>query len=192
MKKIKFDTKKFIVYFIAFIMITSVFGIVFSGYRQQSASLEYNNIKFVGENNKWSANINNKKLFFDYHPEEVEFINVSSEITALLKNTYEIDVTSDANSTFKDTIALAEYSMSGFLNDLNIYLRIGFTTDNEYDLPIIQCSNATGLIPVIYFKKSNRTLISLENNCVIAEARDDSGFIRIKDRLLYAVLDIIR
>lgn len=193
MKKIKFDSKKVMVYFIAFIMVSSVFGIIFSGYRQRTASLEYNGFKFSRENDAWAATIGGKKMYFDYYPGEVEFINVTPGIADLLKNTYEIDATSEPESDFKDTIALLEYNMAAFLNDnLNIYLRIGFTEDNDYDKPVILCEDATMTVPVIYFKISNKTAVNLENNCITAEAKNDFDFIRVKDVLVYSILGIIR
>ncbi|MFH1642919.1 MAG: hypothetical protein ABIC04_08555 [Nanoarchaeota archaeon] len=192
MKKKKLDTKKVMVYFIAFIMISSIFGIIFSGYRQQTVSMEYNGYTFLRQDNKWVMNLNNNLVSFDYYPEEVESLNISPEIVSMLTNTFEIDATSEPNSTYKDTIAVVEYEMINFLSDnVNLYLRTGFTEENDYGLPIITCADSTPRVPVIYFKKSNITKVSLDRYCVVAEARDDFGFLRIKDRLLYTILGII-
>ncbi|MFH2027934.1 MAG: hypothetical protein ABIJ08_02235, partial [Nanoarchaeota archaeon] len=174
-----------------FIMISSVFGVIFYGFGSQDTTLKYKNLKFTREDSGWSTTINNQRVFFDYFPEELENINISSEIVDMLKNKYEIDVTSEINSTFKDTIALAEYNMAQVLNDiLSVYLRPGFTQENEY-LPAITCSDATLSVPLIYFIHSNQTSITLDGDCIIAEAINDNDFLRIKDRILYSILGII-
>jgi len=187
------ESKKgmFLVIFIAFIMISSVFAIIFSGYNQQTTSLKYNDIKFTRENNQWSTNINNQKLLFNYLPTEVEQINLGPDVIFALSNKPEIDTTSEINDTFKEEIALAQYNMVLALNNLNIYIRPGLTTNNTFNLPIITCEDASLAVPIIYFKQSNQTKITLENNCIIAEAKNNIDILRIKDRILYSILGII-
>lgn len=70
-------------------------------------------------------------------------------------------------------------------------MRAGFTTNNTFDMPIITCEDATPVVPIIYFKQSNQTKVSLEENCIIVEARNNIDILRIKDRLLYSMLGII-
>ncbi len=68
----------------------------------------------------------------------------------------------------------------------------GFTTKNEFNKPVITCKNATLYVPVIYFKKSNETSITLEGNCIIAEAFRGEDFTKIKDRLVYGALGVMK
>ncbi len=177
--------------FIAIIMIGSIFGIMFSGYNQNSASMKYNGLKFVKANNWVSTNLNNQRIYFDYFPTEVEQINLTQDITTILLNKPEIDITSKLNDTFAEEIALAQYNMALTLNNLNIYVRQGSTANNTFNLPILTCEDATFAVPIIYFKQSNQTKITLEDNCIIAEARNNMDILRIKDRLLYSILGII-
>ena len=112
-------------------------------------------------------------------------------IASTLLNKPEIDTTSKINDTFSEEIALAQYNMALTLNNVNIYLRKGFTQNNTFNLPIITCENATFAVPIIYFKQSNETKITIEDNCIIAEAINAVEILRIKDRLLYSILGII-
>lgn len=121
----------------------------------------------------------------------VENIEVDDNIITRMSNTLEIDSTYDINDSFAKAIALSQHELSEVLSYMNIYLRMGMIDENEYDVPIITCEDSTQQIPVIYFKKSNQTKISLQDDCVIAEARTEIDFIRIKDRLLYGLLGII-
>jgi hypothetical protein len=177
-----------LVFFIAFIMISSIVGFIYSGNEGQ---FKYNGIKFIQVYNQWRTTINHKQLTFDYFPSDVEQIELTSDITTALLNKPEIDITSELNDTFSEEIALANYNMALTLNNMNIYLRSGFTTNNTFNMPILTCKDATSAVPIIYFKQSNQTKITLENNCVIAEAKNNIDILRIKDRLLYSMLGII-
>ncbi len=188
-KKIKLE--KFMVYFIAFIMVSSIFGIIFSGYRQDSYSVKYNGIAFERRGNMWFAAINGG-IGFDYHPEEVENINLSGEVEALLQDKIEIDVTSDIESPFKDDIAVAVYNMENTLSATGVYVRSGFTEENDFNIPVISCSDSSQFVPVVYFQEMNKTEVIVNNSCIIAGAASEADILRIKDRLLYSILGIIR
>lgn len=179
-------------FIIAFVMIFSVVGYV--GLERQSNQFKYEGIKFTQNQNSriWSTIINNKQLIFDYFPSEVEQINLTEDIPTSLLNRPEIDTTSKLNDTFSEEIALAQYNMALTLDNLNVYLRRGFTENNTFNLPIITCKDATAAVPVIYFKQSNETKITIENNCLIAEARNNIDILRAKDRILYSFLGIIK
>jgi len=192
MAKKKFDLSKFMVYFIAFVLISSVFGIIFSGYNQTSTTLTYNGHKFTRENNFWSARIEGTKIMFDYFPDQVNDINLSSEAVDMLKNSAQVDFTYDTEDELKEIIALVQFSLEQLLDEyFDIYLRKGFTTENEFGFPIIECSDEGSSVPALYFKSSNVTKISLKGSCIVAEAKNDFDFIRIKDRILYSLLGII-
>ena len=176
-------------FFIAFIMVGSILGIVMSD--RGSNQFKYKDIKFRQGADGWSTVINNRELMFNYFPSDVEQINLSSDITTLLVNKPEIDTTSVVNDTFSEEIALAQYNMNLVLKNLNVYLRRGFTTANIFNLSVITCEDATFAVPVVYFKQSNQTKIDLDDNCIIAEARNNIDVLRIKDRLLYSMFGII-
>jgi hypothetical protein len=72
-----------------------------------------------------------------------------------------------------------------------LFIRQGFTTENDYNFPVITCRDSTSVVPVIYFKSSNETKVYLENDCIIAESSTQIDFERIKDRLVYGMLGII-
>lgn len=187
-------TAKFMVIFMAAIMIFSVFGVIFFGYNRPASELDYKDISFTRDEreNKWSTVINNKEAIFDYFPTEVEEINISQDIISKLSSTFQIDTTYDYNDTFAKNIELSIYKLSQMLNfHFNIYVGTGFTTNTSYNRPTITCKDATPFVPIIYFKESNNTLIYKENNCIIIEAKNGPDFIRIKDRLLYSLFGII-
>ncbi len=183
--------KKIIGYFIGIIMIFSAFGVIFFGFGAGSGgSVKHNGLKFVDKGNFWSANVNGREALFTYLPDEVSFINASAGAMGRLKNVVQIDSTSDFNDTLAEPIALAQFQMGTTLFNFNIFVRNGFTAEQQ-NFPVITCGDATQFVPVIYFKESNTTKIHMEDSCIIAEASNAADAIRIKDRLVYGILGII-
>lgn len=187
-KKEKKTTQVILVIFIAGIMITSVIGFLWSG----SGKIKYGKFSFEQSGNGFAATIDGQQVLFNYLPQEVEDITIGQEIIARLANTPQIDATSDFNDTNKEAIALAQYDLNQALDPLlDVYLRQGFTANNTYRLPVISCDVST-TVPIIYFKTSDQTKISYGDSCILIEAEHAVDFIRIKDRLLYSLLGVIK
>ncbi len=184
--------KKIIVYFIGITMVFSVFGVIFFGFGAGSeGSVKYNGLKFTDKGNFWSVNVNGREALFTYLPDELASLNVENANVGKLKNVVQIDTTSEFNDTLAEPIALAQFQMGTTLFNFNIFVRSGFTAEQQ-NFPIITCNQSTNFVPVIYFKSSNATKVYLNNNCIIAEALTQADVIRIKDRLVYDILGVIK
>ncbi len=194
MKK-KSEKKKWgLILFIIFIMLGTSVSFVFFGFQPQNEVIKYNGIKFVKYPDRWEAKINERFAAFSFLPDEAEKINVPDSSLIRLRDKLEIDVTYDLNSTFKESIALAHHQMALTLGQYNVFVRKGFTANSTYSLPIITCNDSTENAPVVYFREGNTTNanIHLEDGCIIAEAKTNEGFIMAKDRILYAILGVIK
>ncbi len=196
-KKIKNKERKnwpLIVFMIIILMGTS-FSFVFFGFAPPSDKIKYKGISFTHNPNQgiWIAKINGKYAAFSFLPKDVENISVNAKIPSLQAGTYEIDVTYDFNDTYKQAMALAQHQMALTLEQYGIYVRKGFTTNNTYNLPIINCDEATQVVPVVYFRSGNSTSTTIysEGNCIIAEASKNQDFLKLKDRLLYGTMGLI-
>ena len=188
MKKKKQSKKEvWMMGFIAFILVTSILGFVWKG---GPPKVEYNEIPFDPEGNGWSTEIDDQKVLFNYHPEEVDYINLSQTITQRL-STVELDTTYDLDDPYAEHIAKVQYTMEIGLSAFNVFIVKGFTTENEFERQVITCEDATPYVPVIYFKKSNQTKVSLKGDCIVAEANRGEDLVKIKDRLLYAIFGVI-
>jgi len=191
MKKHTPKRKWGLILFLVIIMVGTSFSFVFYGFSPSVERVKYNGISFSTNGRIWTAKINGNEAAFSFLPTEVQDINSSGDFSKLLSEKYEIDSTSEFNSTNKEAIALAEHQMGLTLGSYNIYLREGFTANTSFSLPVITCANATQYTPVIYFRHGNSTSISVQSNCVIAEASSNTGFIKVKDRLLYGILGVM-
>ena len=192
MKERKEKRRWGLILFIVFIMIGTSFSFVFFGFSPATERIKYNGFSFVNNGNIWIAKINGKEAAFSFLPGEVEDIDTPYDIPQRLQNKFEIDVTSDSNSTYKEPIALAQHQLGLTLAVYNIFVRKGFTTNNTFNLPIIACNNSTLNVPVVYFKYGNATNINVDNNCIIADAASNADFIRVKDRLIYGMLGVMK
>lgn len=192
MKANKEKRKWGLILFIIIIMIGTSISFVFIGFQPQNDVVKYNGIKFVRYSDRLEAEINGLTAAFSFLPSEVESISVSNDFYLKLQNKIEIDATYDSNSTFAQSIALAQHQMALTLAQYNIFVRKGFTTNNSYSLPIINCEDASENIPVVYFKQGNATKIFSDKDCVVVEASTNSDIIKAKDRLLYGILGVMK
>ena len=184
-----FSKKNLISFLIVFLMVSSVIGFMWG--RGDVEKHKYKEYNFYRKENKWAININKQEIMFDSFPSDIEDIDLDSQIINRILNTLEVDSTYDINDKYSNEIAAAQYGLGLGLNVLNIYMVNGLTEETEYNLPVVTCDTATMHVPVIYFKQSNETKISMEDNCIILEGKNDIDFIKLKDRILYGVFGII-
>ncbi|MBI4143260.1 hypothetical protein HY487_00080 [Candidatus Woesearchaeota archaeon] len=192
MKQKKEKKRWGLIFFLVFIMIGTSFSFIFFGFSPQNEIAKYNGIKFIKKpsQNIWLAEIGGKEAAFSFLPNEVE--DIAMQNPEKLQNRLEIDATYDLNSTRKQAIALAQHQMALTLASYNIYLRKGFTSNNTFGLPVITCKDSSLNVPVVYFRQGNSTRISSENSCIIAEGKTDADIIRVKDRIVYGVLGVVK
>ena len=192
MKKENKNRGKIFSIFIVVIMTMSVLGFLFGSGNSNDQEYKYDKWTFIRTGSQWVTKYNDKQLFFDYFPEQVTDISINQDIISKL-NVLEVDLTYDSNDSLKEAIALSHYMMQQNLGQVsNLYLRQGLTSNNTFNLPIITCEDSTDAVPIIYFKESNETKAYLQDKCIILEADSEIDILRIKDRLLYGYLGIIK
>lgn len=184
-----FNTKLILPLFIVFILVTSMFGFMWSG---SKTKVEYKGFKFVQlETGRFMLNIGNSRIAFNYFPSELEWINVSRQIKSLL-STPMVYLTSNPNSTYAETIAQLQFSFAQLLDETRgIYVQNAFTAETEYGIPVVTCENATSSVPVIMIEKSNSTEITLDQNCIVVNAKDRQEMFMAYERLLYSIFGVM-
>lgn len=186
-------TKKFMTIFMAVLMVGSLFGVVFFGFTSSGfAPEDYNEYEFEYRVDHWETVIDDKVALFTYFPTDVDYIEVPADVSQRIRNTIQFDITSDINDTLAEQIALAQFQMGLTLANFNLFMRTGFTEENEFNQEVINCDQATEFVPVIYFREANESKVYLENNCVIADIASEVEVERVKDRLVYDILGIIQ
>ena len=175
--------------FIVIIMTSSIIGFMWNS---SDETFKYKEYQFGRQGDYFTLNLDKKQLNFYYFPSDIQDINFSYELKYKLENSQMIYFTFNPESKHIIYLDKARFDLTTELQKTNIYIQSGkIKNTTNYNLPIITCDNATEFVPVVYFKDSNITKFTLENNCIIGESNSREGFLALKDRLLYALFDII-
>ncbi len=189
-RKSRISKEKLAGIFIVIIMVGSAFGVVLGSFAGSSDSFKYNGIRFKQTSQGYSVKIGEKQYLFRYDPRVLEKIEVDQKAIDAIKDSPQVDFTSDTDSYYKEVIAQIEFSFERVLTTMNKHVETGFTGENDYGKDVLVCGD-TGLVPLIYFKESNTTRISYENSCVIAEADSAESFLALTERMMYGLLGVI-
>jgi len=179
---------------IVLIMVLSVIGFMYVA--PSETEHEYGGVTFIpivtgsGSVDHWVAVVNSSKIIFYNHPYDVGFINMTVETENLLSSSRVFYLTSDVDDTYKEDIALMDFQMTEDLYSAGYIFIPSFTSNNTFDKPIITCSNATTVMPVIYFLSGKNDSITLEDNCIKVEFSSQLSSRRFKDRLMLGILGL--
>ena len=131
------------------------------------------------------------ELRFYHYPEEVSYTNVNPVIEKLKKGG-EVYSTSDPELLLGLEVGETQFEIdkiSGIKH--GTFLNVSFTEENDFERPPITCENATPSTPVIFFNLSNSTSEIVEkNDCVIVNFQTDLDFYRIRDKIIYDLIEI--
>ena len=181
--------------FIACVMIFSVFGIIVSYSDSSGKALKYNDIVFNSIQGGFRAKINGDVMTFSSFPGDLENIELPSGLSSRLVSTKMFYLTYDPDIVLAADIAAVQYLMQEeYFNYLGSYPVISLTKESEYDVPVINCINATFEVPVIIFLESEETSFDsdIDNpECIIFKSNSFSGFLALKDRLLFSALGVM-
>lgn len=186
-------TKAFWTYLMIILMVFSVFGAIVGSMTPKN-TLKYKEYKFTESQLGYSVRIDKQTYVLDSFPEYLEDIPVDERAIDILNNTRFVWFTYDPKQAIVADIAGVELTMiNTFESWFEIYSNHGMTTENDYNISVITCRNATPTQPVIEFRETqNTTGIRLEGpGCIVMEADYGNNMIRLKDRVLYSMLGVM-
>nr|MCK4929786.1 hypothetical protein [Nanoarchaeota archaeon] len=171
---------------LVFLMVASGFGVIVGS---RTSEMKYGKFKFFIQDNRYWTKINDNEMPFYFLPQQVEYINLSSIITNKLREAYLVMITfNPEEETNLQVIEITRFDLSQLLGKV-VYNGV-LASSLEYDLPILNCANATLKTPVIIFNMSDNTSIVEIDNCIYLNARGRE-FLRLRDRLLYSYYGVI-
>lgn len=190
-KKKKPNIKLYVSLFIAFIMITSIFGFIISYQTGQEPLLEYNKFVFYQGSSGLYTKIGDNKVYFYYNPYELEGINLSKDIQNRILDSKVVSITYNPSSKYKKMLGGIQYEFGDIVyKALGIIVQRGLVDNKDYKLNKISCADATPFVPVILLEEGEEG-VRMENNCIVVAAEDDHGFLKLYTRLLYGLLGVI-
>lgn len=190
MKKKLLSVKNVVSALFIFLMVSSVFGVIFYGYAGSVQKEKVNGITFTLTKDGVRASIEDKPFLFQYFPKDVEDIPLSAGAHQLLAS-QALAVTYPPNASAYREMALLQLQLWEFFqSDRGVYV-LTAVTEPQDNLPVVTCANTTALFPVIEIREGNTTQVRDENNCIIIEADAGYQYDRLYDRIRYDVLGII-
>jgi hypothetical protein len=194
-KKEKVSKKMIWTLIIGGLMIASVFGIMFSSYNSDREQLDYGDYRFQRTSSGWSIDVNSQRVDFTYFPADLEDMNISREVADKIMESKVVYITFNPNIKRVQNFELMRYELANvFGQALGIYAMPGITEENDdYAQPVVNCENATAILPVIRIVAKNETEATtayLDGDCIVLKA-DEYSTMLLKDRLLYGMLGII-
>ncbi len=178
--------------FIIAIMTLSAIGFIYSPSETTEIYKGFKLVQLPGTT-KWGIEIDGKVIEFYNPPAAAENIPFDPEAARRLTAARQLYITFNPEEENLEPIDLVRFDVSRIMMENgNVYIASGMTKNTTtYALPQIECINATMYIPVLLLKTGNETKISLENNCIVAQASTPYDFTLIRDRILYMKFGVI-
>ena len=177
------NSKIILTIFIAFIMVTSVIGFIWSSGSTEDnfEILEYNNHEFKNVNGKYLLDINSNEYIFDNSPYDLGDINLDN--FNLESNKYYILFDpSDKDLNMEYSIQKLYLVLSSL--GINVQLACSKEEGCDNNLPIKTCEDYS-----FYFKKSTNTKIYKDNLCLVIEGNNE-GMSKAIDKINLRLLNI--
>lgn len=179
-------TRTIVVIITVIFILSSIAGIVL--YRNDPREeFSIQGVKFRQEGDHYIANINKNDVIVYTLPGEASYINISSAILNKIKNSKMIYLTFDPEQDDLTYVDFIRFELTEELFENNIFPISGTLRESPlYQLPVVDCENATIYTPVIEFRVENKTNIYEEDNCIYIQAKGPE-FIIIRDKIIFGL-----
>src|SRR3989344_3588858 len=131
-------------------------------------------------------------------PKSLEDISVVKGINPVILNKKYVYITLNPDHNSQAVLASIEIAKVIGTADYGIFkipTKVAFSypvnNTNSTETPIITCKNANAEIGVIELRLGNENKIYSSKECVILEAKDEESLIRVADRFVYNLLDVL-
>jgi hypothetical protein len=192
----EWNTKTIASIAIAALLILSVLGFSIGTGQQDGGSVTYRHgkYKFQQTAQGYVVKLPEGRTTFRFLPDQVAAYGIPAEAVPLLRSATVLSFTLDpANETDPFTQAMGSVAFLDLPQKLGqrTLVQPGLTNATGVEVPAITCASASPVGPVVLFARGNATGFRWENSCLIAEAVDEDGILRLSDRIAYAVLGIM-
>jgi len=172
---------------LSFLMIGSMAGIMLN---QQNTNKKYNNYKFRSTDQGYLTKVEGKEFYFNYLPQEIEEFKINKSFCKKLQNSEAIQILFEPET---QSAMFIDYIRLNFQQNLNQIIITKITNEstkyNAYD--VASCDNATERMPMIFFKETDNQSITIDNNCLIVESKQNN-FLVFRDIILYGYTRIMQ
>lgn len=184
--------KKVWTWLIIILLVASVGGFIVGFGGGGVAPQKYNGIKFIpSSQGGYLATIDGVRYGFNYHPYQVEGI-FSDDIAPSLRSPF-LYISYNPTSGYNQSFAAVQYYLADFLGQrFDTFVQVATTNETQFNLPIINCEDASLNEPVLIFDEANITQIKQEGNCIIITVENEADVYRVQDRLILMSLGVMQ
>ncbi len=189
-KESGFNARVLMPLFIVVIMVMSAFGYMWGS---SSSSLDYNGFKiYQPETGGFMLKLDaGTRILFRYFPSDLEWINSTPGISERFSSPM-IYAAYSPETDYIESFAQVQYNLGQVLSKAGkSYAQPAFTMENEYNLPVVSCTNATQYVPVVVFELSSQTEIRESMGCITVSAKNREELLQAYERLLYTILGVM-
>jgi hypothetical protein len=171
---------------LSFILLGSMLGVMLN---QDEQTFKYKNYKFKVSDQGYTSKINGKVFYFNYLPNNIEEFEIPEEYCQKLRTASQINLLFEPETR---SSALIDVIRLDIKDNYNQEIISSITEEStKYTMyEVMSCDNATALTPIIFFKEGNNVSLEIENNCLIAQAKD-RNFLVFRDRILYCYTGVM-
>lgn len=194
LSKDKYEARKKMILasFIVAIMVLSTIGFVLTGFGANANEVQYGDYLFKQTTQQtWETKINKEKREFFFYPAQLTDLTLDEATTTALQSKA-LSLTYDPNTTNVQFIAEVQFDFQRRLDTYaGIFATSGIIDATGTTVPQITCDDATESSPVIFFSEANETTINTENNCVVVAVSHPADALRVSERFLFKILDVM-
>jgi len=188
------ERQALVIVLILAVLTVIILAIILINTRGGTSTFTYNDyeIQEIREGNyvgyKTKVFINEQGPFFmntRYSPKDLEDISINERLRPYFDNKTELYIhITGLNESFKGKTSIAAL-------ELNSLIERFFSIPVKYEDNVKDCSYSFNKTLVIDFRLNSKNEIYVENNCIIAMAKTEEDFIRISDRIIFHLLEIM-
>ena len=202
--KSEFIKKLFSLFMVLLLAGSLIGGFLFSGFQSSGQTEYYNKHKFIYSSEQYIWQYvpkgMNEKFDFDYHPKDLETIEIEGNVISQFNNYNVYLVASDPNTPYAQEIQYLQYKMGNvFTKALEKYTGLAFTNESGYEeIPIMDCDSLKALhaignstdVGIVTILESDNVGYRLDDGCIFIEGRTIQDIRMLSDLYLYSLMGI--
>lgn len=179
---------------IAFLMITSVFGIFVyntnDSNNEDTSNLEYGGYTFYSVEGKWAIVYNNQYIYFDFNPKQLEDIALDENLIIPVSGE-KIYIAQDYSKD-RSNQDFSVRHLAGVLSLVGAKPVLSCIDETDCpDIPLVECGGSKNVIDFrVVNNTGSKTRIYKEGSCSVFEG-DSQGLLKAINKYEYFVLGIV-
>lgn len=180
-------------WFMALIMVSSIFGFIIADQDSGSGIEDYNGFRIERSNIGYLVKLDKERSVMTAdHPIAVESVQVDPQVWELLNRTRVLGVTYNESDSRAEVFGAAQFLLEkDLLVAPRIFVQRGLFNASGTEMQSMSCADASPSMPVLLIKVGDETKVYLDGHCIIAQGMSTSDVLRASDRIILGMAGVI-